>query len=168
MNVPPNLRVWCSALHTHRVVHFVGVLRNRVEAVVAGVLEVALPAADQRAAGGFLVDVGVHNAQVLRYVVAIHGRCVAVVVAVVGDMRFVHDGRRKDVRVAEVVAARMGGIDARSAARGKVRELRCLAINGIVVAEADEQYVVGRGVPVDPAVEGVVLVVLPTGCRDNC
>ena len=55
----------------------------------------------------------------------------------------------------------MGGIVARSATGGKVLELRCLAIDGIVVAEAEKEHVVACCVPVDPAVEGVVLV----GCR---
>ena len=83
MNVPPYLKEWLPRRPAHRIGYLIGVLRNGVQAVVARVLQVALPAADQRAAGGFLVDVGIHDAQVLGYIVAIHRRRVAVVIAVV-------------------------------------------------------------------------------------
>ena len=64
------------------------------------------------------------------------------------------------MRVANVISARMQGIRSRAAARRQVGELRGLAVNRIVVAVAEERHVGRCGIPVHPAVKGVVLVVL--------
>jgi len=69
-------------------------LRNRIQAVIAGVLQVALPAADKRAAvvswlmlAFTMPGPSIHTGRTWRRV--------TVIVAVVADMRFVHDSREK-------------------------------------------------------------------------
>jgi len=114
-----------------------------IETVVAGVFQIALPAADERAAGGFLVDVGIHDAEVLGDIVAIHRRGVAVVVAVIGQMGLIDHVVRVNVCVAKVPAARMGGVGASAPASGKFGELRGLGIDRVVVAETGERPVLG-------------------------
>ena len=142
----------------HRIGYLIGVLRNRIQAIVAGVFEVAFPSANQCTAGGFLIDVGVHDAQILRHIHAVHRRHVAVVIAVIADTCLIHQARRKDVRVAQVPAARMGGVGAGCKACRKLSELRSLGHDRIVVAHADKRHIAGGGVPVQLDVEGVVFV----------
>ena len=81
-----------------------------------------------------------------------------VVVAVIGHMGLIDHRGREDVCVAKVPATRMGGVGAGAAAGGEVGKLRGLGIDRVVVAETRKRHILWRSVPIEPAVEGVVLV----------